>query len=176
MGRKGLTGGWVAAIVALSMCSLLVQTCTGTFVWAAAVGVRDQTNAAEQDRKIKEQERAAARERAEAERKLAASQPRKEWVCKITVPNSDTGYVPLFPDEDGVSSGIEAMSSIRETGDLARFVANTGAIMVARGTRCSWIDLGVFGPSKVRVLEGTHAGRVGWTRTEWVRVEEVVSP
>jgi hypothetical protein len=168
MGRKGLSGGWIAAIVGLGVCSLAVQTCTGTFVWAAAVGVREQAVKAEWDRKQAETERVAARARAEAQRKLAESQPRKEWVCKIT----GADHIPLFPDEDGVSSGIEAMSSIREPGDLARFVNNTGAVMVERGTRCSWIDLGVLGPSKVRVLEGRHAGRVGWTRTEWVRVEE----
>jgi hypothetical protein len=98
---------------------------------------------------------------------------RKEWVCKVAVPSSDIPYIPLFPTEEDVSSGIDVYSHMKgEPGELARFVHNTGAIMVAKGTPCTWIDLAVFGPSKVRILEGPHAGKIGWAPTNWVRVEE----
>jgi len=129
---------------------------------------------AELDEAVKKREVAdLERTREEARSKRVAQELKKNWVCKVVIPDVDMPYIPLFPSEDDVTTGVQAYTSMKgEPGDLARFVKNTGAIMVAKGTSCAWMDLGVFGPTQVRVLEGPYAGRAAWGPTNWVRVEE----
>lgn len=87
--------------------------------------------------------------------------------CKLTIPGS-TGGVPLFPTEDGFSEW--ALASARGDTEAAGVAAvANGAVLVARGSRCSMLDVGILGPSKVRVVSGAHQGLAGYVPTEWTR-------
>jgi hypothetical protein len=106
-----------------------------------------------------------------------ANKPATRRVCKFSGVAGMPAY-PLFPDEDGVSSGVQAFQSVlgKPPAVVVAFMKNTGAALITKDTRCAMDDLGLLGPSKVRVLEGDYVGRAGWVPTEWVHVEEPVEP
>jgi hypothetical protein len=91
--------------------------------------------------------------------------PPKRPSCVIAIPNHD-GKVPLLPTEDGFDEyGKAAAQKSDDRAMLTVLMANDG-FLVAKGTPCVAIETG-FASSRVRVLEGPHAGKAGWLPNEW---------
>jgi hypothetical protein len=96
----------------------------------------------------------------------AAERPRAAPVpeCRVSAPGS-SGAVPLFPTEEGLDEFISA-SARGDKQAMAVSAAAHGAFLVAARTRCARVDVG-FTVSKVRILEGPHAGKTGWAVNEF---------
>lgn len=103
----------------------------------------------------------AERERADAERT-----ERLRAQCVLRIPGSSSP-VPLFPTEEGYDEwGSASAAGDSEAAEVA--ARANGAFLVEPGTKCSPVDMG-FMSSRVRVVNGPHAGRSGWIPNEWRR-------
>lgn len=115
--------------------------------------------------KVAEDERKA--DEASIEARMAsqrASAPEPAKTCSISIANYP-GKVLVFPTEDGYEEfGKASATKDRQTIDLASI--SNGAYWVDKGTKCLWRDRGLL-TSKVRVVEGPHAGKIAWLDREW---------
>lgn len=113
--------------------------------------------------KIAEDEQKAARAQKEAAapaHELPEPQPPK--TCSISIPKYD-GTVLVFPNE----ASYEEFGTASATKDKTAIdMASRAGYWVRKGTKCLWLHHGLL-TSQVRILEGAHAGQIGWMDREW---------
>lgn len=111
-------------------------------------------------------ERIVARVGEVAARLAAREQEHKPATrCALSVPK-DSGPVILFPTREGFDEFAKAAGAGDAAGIRVAITAN-GGYTVAKGTKCTWLDVGLLGTTKVRVTEGPHLGKIGFIPTEW---------
>ncbi len=86
-------------------------------------------------------------------------------VAACRLGNGDAAAVWVFPTE----AGLKEWAQGGET--TAKEAVRHGGRIVARGTRCAFVDAG-FVRSQIRITEGPNEGLSGWTETEWTRLQE----
>ncbi|HKY40704.1 MAG TPA: hypothetical protein VJN18_32440 [Polyangiaceae bacterium] len=96
--------------------------------------------------------------------RMDKAQSQSKTTCSISIAGI-AGPVLVFPTEEGYDEfGKASATKDKQTIDIA--ARSNGAYWVAKGTKCLWLDRGLL-TSKVRVLEGPHAGKIGWMDREW---------
>lgn len=89
----------------------------------------------------------------------------KKPSCVLGVPG-DPGKVPVLPTEAGYDEFMKAAVQQLDERSMLTVLVSNGGFLVDRGTPCLAVDTG-FVSSRVRVLEGPHAGKAGWVPNEW---------
>jgi hypothetical protein len=83
--------------------------------------------------------------------------------CVLRAPGADV--LPLFPTEAGLDEWTTAMVKDDNAASVVAYNAN-GAIGLDAGARCTRLETRLM-VTKVRVLDGPHAGASGWVPNEW---------
>lgn len=94
--------------------------------------------------------------------------PSKPTGCLLSVPRKDRLGPLVFPEREGLVEFDNAIMARASGADLVVIANAAGAYNVGWRTRCSYIEEG-FSHSKVRLLDGPHAGDVAWVATTQTR-------
>lgn len=90
--------------------------------------------------------------------KTEANRPK---VCVLEMRDAPSDPLWLFPTEEGFDEFVQAAASGDDEA-LAVVRRANGGFIVQPGARCTILDYGLMGKSRVRVVSGPHAGKAGY--------------
>lgn len=86
--------------------------------------------------------------------------------CTVRMEEGSDAEVPVFPTEAGLEEFGDAVASRNRKAFGVAFAANDG-FFISAGTECLRLS-GVFSTAKIRLLDGPHAGRIGYVPFDWL--------